>query len=409
MSPRPTWSKRKGLPAGVRVSASDGTVWFRVRGQRPVLGKLAPFDWWERATRQPPVVSVKAAIGIAIAERETRIAAIISGDSAGGKAHTLRSYAEQLRAEKQDPRPSTVRGFNSRGRTHWFSTLGAYPIDSITPDDIRAWWAGVKAKDLAASTKNLILGDLITVFDSAFHAELTTRNPLKGSGVVRLREPKKQRRKYLDGPALAPAFAHWHATNPHAWFVFTMLVATGMRCGELTGKEHCQKMTDDTGPLRLSDIHGGAIHISEERSKTRKPREIAVSPFVAELLDWWRGFAPEGDQLVVVSRSTLWRQFNKGARVAGLEPGEKADGTVHTLRKVSRSILRTSGVDIVVCDALLGHKTTTATAVREAYAAPFTGEEAEAMHALGEYVRGFCGALAIEPTTHGRDARRGRS
>jgi site-specific recombinase XerD len=132
-------------------------------------------------------------------------------------------------------------------------------------------------------------------------------------------------------------------------------------------------MTSYSGGLRLgetlglpSDIDSTRMMIRIEQGKGRKDRYVMLSPtLLEELRTYWKAFRPvrwlfEGRTLgEPLSPSTAEKVFTAAAGRAGIRKGV----SFHSLRHAFATHLLEGGTNIVVIQALLGHRSLVTTQV----------------------------------------------
>jgi site-specific recombinase XerD len=159
-------------------------------------------------------------------------------------------------------------------------------------------------------------------------------------------------------------------------------------------------MTSYSGGLRLgetlglapSDIDSTRMMIRIEQGKGRKDRYVMLSPtLLAELRSYWKAFRPlrwlfegrhKGEPL---SASTAEKVFTAAAGRAGIRKGV----SFHSLRHAFATHLLEGGTNIVVIQALLGHRSLATTQVYTHVARTYVNATASPLDRLKENPEGL--------------------
>ncbi len=205
-------------------------------------------------------------------------------------------------------------------------------------------WLGRK-KLSAKVTKRTINYELQTLggfFRWCIKHNLLFLNPAETVELFRL--PKKNYPKFMTAPELD---AFFKAANEYEQRVFSILLLTGMRKGEI---EH----------LEWSDVRLdlGLIFISEKEDWQPKTNErlIPISPALQQVLV--AHYADRRSDRFVISNTVgnrethLLEKVKKICRKAGIKP---AAATVHALRHSFGAHLRMAGVPLANIADLMGH------------------------------------------------------
>ena len=159
-------------------------------------------------------------------------------------------------------------------------------------------------------------------------------------------------------------------------------------------------MTSYSGGLRLgetlalvpSDIDSSRMMIRIEQGKGRKDRYVMLSStLLAELRDYWKAFRPlrwlfegrhKGEPL---SPSTAEKVFTQAAGRAGIRKGV----SFHSLRHAFATHLLEGGTNIVVIQALLGHRSLVTTQVYTHVARTYVNATASPLDRLRQKQQGL--------------------
>jgi len=264
--------------------------------------------------------------------------------------------------------PGTRHTYQQIAESSFLPSLGEYPIDAISKQDVGRWvaWQEKQASRrtpdalISAKTMRNYHALLSNIFKVAVEHKYRADNPARG---VRLSEGVSR-----EGVFLTPAeFAHIHAeiTDRHKALV-TFLVATQCRWSEATALTWAD-IHDETVPptIRVNKAWkknpGGSPIIDVPKSK-RARRTISVWPELVALLGV-RGRPDElvfrgkfsGEQIRYSSfNSRVWRPAVDRADI-GKRPN------IHDLRHTGASWLIGDGKPLPYIQARLGHESITTT------------------------------------------------
>ncbi len=132
--------------------------------------------------------------------------------------------------------------------------------------------------------------------------------------------------------------------------ILTLLYATGMRLGEALA-------------LAIPDIDSERNVLAIRQAKGLKDRHVMLSPALLTVLrEYWRAYQPpkkgllflggKGKEQLGLGSTSIQRIFHKARVKAGI----KKRATVHTLRHTFATHMLEAGVNIVVIQRLLGHR-----------------------------------------------------
>jgi hypothetical protein len=137
------------------------------------------------------------------------------------------------------PNPETKRKYLERLRVHVFPVIGDRPIADITRGDMRRWQQGLIGR-LSAKTIQNIRGETVSpIFEAAClpgedgEPPLRADNPLRG---LQLPERIKPQREIVEDAREAQLVIEAaYQIDPNAAELLLVLLATGMRWGEIAG------------------------------------------------------------------------------------------------------------------------------------------------------------------------------
>lgn len=239
-------------------------------------------------------------------------------------------YEEHLRLRAA---PSTIASARVCLRC-WRQSIGQMPAHRITSARLNSVLAELQQAGYAAETITLRRRVASTVFQRLVEDGQLGRNPMRQTS-----RPRQQQRDYhgLDTRAHAAVDA---ARSSRYWYAFALLLATGMRVGELLG-------------LRWSDIEGQQIRIERARTGSLKSassrRIVTIGASLSRHIESMRG---NSDKPVVSACYTTlyydWNRYSGGLRI-------------HDLRHAHASELIAAGVPVTAVSRRLGHATVSIT------------------------------------------------
>lgn len=366
--------------ASIRVRPrKDQTIAFDVRYRLEGRSKTVSFENARAAERWAAIVrriGPEEAIGL-LRER----------DSAGGP--TLDTWAEKYIRGLSGVEGKTLDHYRLYMRVSISPTLGALPVDSISPQRI-AEWINEQATRYAAKTIKNRHGFLSAMLQSAVEEGLIDRNPCSRS---RLPESEQREMVFLS-PDEYGALLDFIPARYRT--LVQLLAATGMRFGEVTA-------------LRPSDFdwHSGTVRVSRAwksstdrgwyigAPKTRRSRRTISLP--TTLLPELRAVAAAGSEWMFTNRSgdpirqgrfwdDVWAParrlvngqpaYESTPRSGGIwdvTPSSTPIGKwprVHDLRHTHASWLIADGIPLPTIQRRLGHESITTTIDRYGHLSP---------------------------------------
>ncbi len=172
-----------------------------------------------------------------------RVAAIIQGDLAAGKAPlpqrkpvpTLQNCYERFKATylEMGVRPNTKDMYaNSFNRI--LPVLGTKTLDQITREDVTALIAGMVKNGFAKTTIRITMSHLTCLFNNAIEDELITKNPTKNTSKFYKQAPDRHAEiQPLTAPEVQLFFRTVLKYSPEHYPLFLAAIHTGLRLGEL--------------------------------------------------------------------------------------------------------------------------------------------------------------------------------
>lgn len=296
--------------------------------------------------------------------------------------YTLAEYARVVlkrRTTRAKPlKSTTVDNYQKLLRLAILPTLGAMPLDAITPAVINQWYDGLPAANRSqnGSAYNL----LASIMSDAEKEELIERTPcrLKGAG-----KPKPER--VPEALTMDELGAYFAAVPERRRPLVVLAVLCGLRSGEVRGLRR-QDLDLTTGVVRVRQAVSRVYGDSHTRQwlvttpKTRAGvRDVAIPAVgVAYLRDWLtsqpvRGrdalLFPASDGVTPLNDSVVREAHKKGAAAVG-----RPSLTVHDLRRTAVTLASQMGATVRESMTMLGHTTAT---VAMAYQVPTAERDKE--------------------------------
>lgn len=300
------------------VYIGDGRLWIRVS---VTLAGGRSMEW---GPRQCPVEWGTGTVGVA---RATVRAAEIAEQLKGGTliravpvSETVEQFARRYRRSLQ-VRASTQRTWWACAG-NWLPTLGPLSIAALTVSDLEAWQRTMAAGDQSPSYRRLVISGLRAMLSAAHREGIHARNlgaTLRTDSVV---QPKRLNFTWPDIGAGLRTLSELDRVY------FVTLGVTGMRGGELRS-------------ALPSDLRGGWLHISADRSKTATARDVPVPTELRPDVERWLA-EPAGRRTREQRLRHVWHR-------AGLPDSP------HALRRMCVSELGSLGYRQALVSTLLGH------------------------------------------------------
>ncbi|HHO50707.1 MAG TPA: hypothetical protein ENK18_07480 [Deltaproteobacteria bacterium] len=352
--------KKRGKKYLVRWRDPDGSE----------RGRTAPD--YESARRLRREIEGTVALGHRWEPRDAHVVPALlevsGGELVGG---VFFDFLELVRAQLA---PGTVRHYERALRRFYLHLSMLHPrsrrhtLELLSTEALMAWFAELRAQDLAISTARLYLTAVKAAWDWAYDSEayraVTPRPPRR---LGRLPAP-------ASAPAQAPTWAQMDAAiaaarglaraartpqHQQAWAwrarLATLLRFTGLR----VDSQLMQLRWEDF------DLGGGVLVVRGELGKSRRERGgrlLPLSPHLITELSAWggrRGFVVAPGKLDRHSdprqMGQIWRASGVPERIWGVGPGRRKGNVHHAFRKGLKTGLARLGVAPDVRDYLVGH------------------------------------------------------
>lgn len=267
---------------------------------------------------------------------------------------TIGAYAAVWLAER-DLKPRTREHYGTLLRRLILPTFGPTPVATITPADVRAWWAGLDPArpTLRAHAYSLLRAILAT----AVVDDVIVANPCRirgAGGTKRVHQPE---------PATLTELADLTAAMPPRYRVMVLFASwCGLRFGELVELRRNDidlrngVIRVRRGAVRLS----GHVDIGPPKSDAGV-RDVAIPPHlvplvkahIAEHAAWGRdGLLFPAKHGGTLAPSTLYKTFYPARMAAG-----RPDLRFHDLRHTGAVLAASTGATLAELMARLGHST----------------------------------------------------
>ncbi|MCB1288645.1 MAG: site-specific integrase [Mycobacterium sp.] len=283
-----------------------------------------------------------AAFGIAPTAQAARIT---SGE-------TVASWVAKYIATRTGVAKSTIYDYEAYLRNDITPTIGAIPLELLTPSDVSGWVNGMSGK--SGKTVANKHGLLSAALNEAVAAGKIPSNPAAGTRLPRTERPEMVFLTRAEFTQLQAGFTdYWHP-------LVEFLALSGARFGEVSA-------------LKPSDVDrvNGTVRISRARKRTyekgamyevgptktqRSVRTINVSTVLLDKLDYsgeWLFVNTKGRPLELASwRANVWYKSVKRAQAGGLKKSPR----IHDLRHTCASWMIQGGVPLPIVQAHLGHE-----------------------------------------------------
>lgn len=232
---------------------------------------------------------------------------------------------------------------------HLKKFLGEKRVSEISPDLVKTYqirrlkepahpeWKKNKGK-IRPATVNREVSCLKTILNMAAAEKNILLPSLRN---VKLLEEDNVRKRYLSEDELNKLFSN---LPRHAWQIVITALYTAMRLSELL------KLTWDR-----VDLERGLIHLRAQDTKTGKPRDVPIHPYILGMLKDMKETAESKYVFTYNGKpiKRITRSFKTACRNAGIE-----DLWVHDFRHICITNWRMSGHDFARIMAASGHRTT---------------------------------------------------
>jgi integrase len=277
-------------------------------------------------------------------------------DATGAKAKpvALVDYAETWLSQR-DLKPRSRSHYRKLLDAHILPGLGSLPLKSITPDDIRAWYA--KLDDSTPTLRSHAYGLVRTILATAASDGKISNNPchIRGAGSAK--------RVHKIRPATLPELATITEEMPKQWAAMILFASwLAMRFGEITELRRGDiDLTDEVVRIRRGVVRvDGQVIVGDPKSDAGT-RDVSVPPHlvpvIAEHLKDHVG--PGKDALLFpavngghLQTSTLYRRYYAARAKAGRD-----DLRFHDLRHSGAVLAAATGASLAELMGRLGHST----------------------------------------------------
>ena len=253
--------------------------------------------------------------------------------------------------------------------------FGEKALTAVTEDDLEVFMAHLRAKGLAAHTRNHFVQTLKAMFRWAVRKGYLTKNPISEDSALK-REKGNRRSRRLLGDEEQRLIA---TARPWMQWLIVAALETGARLGELLGLQ-----------WRDMDLERGEVTIRAENAKDGENRRIPVSDRLRAILAMVPRHDPAGDpfgarsfifgneigerrratgkawQTTVLKANGYtpqWSKSTKSLLAVSQEAYRRVDLHFHDLRHEAASRWLEAGMELHHIQALLGHASLSTTAI----------------------------------------------
>ena len=250
-----------------------------------------------------------------------------------------------------DLKPSTRANYESNLRSRVLPRFGSVPIARITPAEVRAWMADLRAEGLSAASVRQARQVVHAALEVAVVDGLLVRNPVDP---VKAPQVRPRRQLFLTEAQLALLAQKAEDRQPTMGALVQLLGWSGLRWGEAVALRG-EGVDASRRRIRVTEAVaevGGRLEWGTP--KTHESRTVLVPRFVIEALPVVGSeklvfTAPKGGPL----RTTNFRRdvWAPACQAAGMPEGL----LVHDLRDTAASLMISSGASIKAVQRALGH------------------------------------------------------
>ncbi|MGA9161356.1 MAG: tyrosine-type recombinase/integrase [Actinomycetota bacterium] len=275
---------------------------------------------------------------------------------------TFGSYTEAFLAGAVDLSPSTRATYETEARLYLLPALGAQPIASIRPADLRALVSDLQARGVGARTIQLVRQTASRVLRQAVEDGLIASNP-----AARVRAPKTERRAIRilsveEVEALADAF------DPRYRALVHLGAYAGLRFGEASALRivHLRLLERRIEIAEGASEVNGRLYVGPLKTAASR-RVVTIPAFLADELGAHLATRrnPDGSDLVFpapggghLRRTSFGHRFwTPAVHETGLDPAP----VFHDLRHTAVALAIAEGAHPKAIQARLGHASITTT------------------------------------------------
>lgn len=310
-----------------------------------------------------------------------------SGQTPPPARSTTAAYLRRwLAAKEPGLRPESFRRYREAVELHLIPTIGRVRLARLTPTDIEAAYAGLRAKGLSGTSVQLVHGILRKALHDAERRNEVARNV--ATLVDAPRRSTAETRPLTSTEALRLLEA---ARGDELEAFYTLALTTGLRLGELQALRW-RDVDVERRRMRVSATLAGIVDhapVFAPPKTQRSRREVHLSAFAADSLRQHRARQLEQRLLVgpiwedhdlvfangrgrpLDANNIRERSFRRLLQRAGLRPMR-----FHDLRHAAASLLLAQGVNVKVIAEMLGHADVTVTLRVYAHLMPSAQQEA---------------------------------
>ncbi len=273
---------------------------------------------------------------------------------AAARRMTLGDYAEQWLVHR-DLKPRTREHYRKLLDGHVLPGLGALPLGSVTPDDIRGWYAGLGTA--TPTLRSHAYGLVRTIMATAASDGRITTNPchIRGAGSTK--------RVHKIMPATLPELTALTEAMPEQYRALILLASwCAMRFGELTElRRHDVDLVDEVIRIRRAVVRVGGEFVVGDPKSDAGTRDVAIPPHLVPAIEAHLAefVGPGKDALLFPAQhgghlapATLYRRFYAARTKAGRD-----DLRFHDLRHSGAVLAAATGATLAELMGRLGHST----------------------------------------------------
>lgn len=267
-------------------------------------------------------------------------------------AESLSCYATGWLAHRTGLAPRTRALYAQELRDHLLPALGNHPIDSVTPELVREWYAGLHGAHPVAAAKCYRL--LRQIFGQAVDDAVIDRNPcrIKGGGVEH--SPERPIIGVEDIRQLVEAAPqHFRMVVLCAsWMTLRRGEILGLKRGDFDLEAGTLRIVRTIGNLNGKEIVGSPKSKAGARTLTIPAAIIPaiaehLSRFVSDDADSWVVVGEKGNRLTIEMTGRLWRETRAKLDLGHLH--------LHDLRHSGAVLVASTGAPLKQVMARLGH------------------------------------------------------